>query len=62
MSEREEDLINYLQKKLKVIFGGGGVGSGRSYGVYKCYRSPSGIERKFFVFVGGLEKGDSDAL
>ena len=31
-------------------------------GVYKCFTSLSEIERKFFVFVGILEKGDSDAL
>ena len=28
-------------------------------GVYKCFTSLSEIERKFFVFVGILEKGDS---
>ena len=31
-------------------------------GIYKCFTSLSEIERKFFVFVGILEKGDSDAL
>ena len=31
-------------------------------GVYKCFTSLSEIERKFFVFVGILEKGDSHAL
>ena len=31
-------------------------------GVYKCFMSLSQNERKFFVFVGSLEKGDSDAL
>ena len=31
-------------------------------GVYKRFTSLSEIERKFFVFVGILEKGDSDAL
>ena len=31
-------------------------------GVYKCFTSLSEIERKFFVFGGILEKGDSDAL
>ena len=30
--------------------------------VYKCFTSLSEIKRKFFVFVGVLEKGDSDAL
>ena len=31
-------------------------------GVYKCFTSLSEIERKFFVFVGILEKGESNAL
>ena len=31
-------------------------------GLYKCFTSLSEIERKFYVFVGILEKGDSDAL
>ena len=31
-------------------------------GVYKCFTSLSEIERKFFVFVRILDKGDSDAL
>ena len=31
-------------------------------GIYKCFTSLSEIERKFLVFVGILEKGDSDAL
>ena len=31
-------------------------------GIYKCFTSLSEIERKFLVFVGVLEKGDSDAL
>ena len=31
-------------------------------GVYKCFTSLSEIERKLFVFVGNLAKGDSDAL
>ena len=31
-------------------------------GVYKCFLSLSENERKFFVFVGILEKRDSDAL
>ena len=30
--------------------------------IYKCFTSLSEIERKFFVFVGILEKGDGDAL
>ena len=30
--------------------------------IYKCFTSLLEIERKFFVFVGILEKGDSDAL
>ena len=53
--------------------GGGGRGWGRFHvarlnfktsrvGVYKFFTSLSEIERKFFVFVGSLEKGDSDAL
>ena len=31
-------------------------------GVYKCFTPPSEIELKFFVFVGIVEKGKSDAL
>ena len=31
-------------------------------GVYKCFTSLSEMERKLFVFVGILAKGDSDAL
>ena len=31
-------------------------------GVYKCFMLLSEIEQKFFVFVGIVEKGDSDAL
>ena len=31
-------------------------------GVCKCFKSLSEIEPKFFVFVGILEKEDSDAL
>ena len=31
-------------------------------GVYKCFRSLWEIETKFFVFVGILEKGDSDVM
>ena len=31
-------------------------------GVYKCFMLLSEIKREFFVFVGILEKGDSDAL
>ena len=31
-------------------------------GVYKCFTSLSEIERKLFVFVGILTKGDCDAL
>ena len=31
-------------------------------GVHKCFTSLSEIERNFFVFVGVLENGDSDAL
>ena len=31
-------------------------------GVYKCFRSLSKIEPKLFVFVGILEKGDSDVM
>ena len=30
-------------------------------GVYKCFTPLSEIERKFFVFVGIVEKGKSDA-
>ena len=45
--------------------GGGGGGSHVArlnfetsrVGVYKCFMSLSGIERKFFVFVGILEQG-----
>ena len=52
--------------------GGGGEGGGTHVarlnfkesrvGVHKCFTSLSEIEQKFFVFVGILEKGDSDAL
>ena len=51
--------------------GGGGVESDVTslnfktsrVGVYKCLMVPlSEIERKFFVFVGILAKGDSDGL
>ena len=43
--------------------GGGGLNFKTSrVGVYKCFKSLSDIERKFFVFVGILEKGDSDVL
>ena len=31
-------------------------------GVYKCFMLLSEIEQKFFVFVGIVEKGDTDAL
>ena len=31
-------------------------------GVYKCFTPLSEIEQKFFVFVGIVEKGKSDAL
>ena len=31
-------------------------------GVYKCFMLLSEIEQKFFVSVGIVEKGDSDAL
>ena len=31
-------------------------------GVYKCFTPLSEIERKFFIFVGIVEKGKSDAL
>ena len=41
--------------------GGGGLNFKTSrVGVYKCFTSE--IERKFFVLVGILEKGDSDVL
>ena len=30
--------------------------------VYECFMLLSEIEQKFFVFVGIVEKGDSDAL
>ena len=50
--------------------GGGGEGSHLAclnfktsrVGVCKCFTSLSKIERKFFVFIGIFENGDSDAL
>ena len=48
--------------------GGGGLHVARlnfktsRVGADDCFTSLSEIERKFFVFVGILEKGDSDAL
>ena len=47
----------------RVVGGGGGSYFARlnfetsRVGVYKCFMSLSGIERKFFVFVGILEQG-----
>ena len=48
--------------------GGGGVHVARlnfktsRVGAYNCFTSLTEIERKFFVFIGILDKGDSDAL
>ena len=57
----------------EALLGRGGGGEGGSHvarlnfkkshvSVYKCFTSVSEIEQKFFVFVGILDKGDSDVL
>ena len=60
--------IYKLAQNKEALPGGGGSHVARlnfktsRVGVYKCFTSLSEIERKFFVFVGILEKGDGDAL
>ena len=71
IEEEREEKMSFREALPREGAGGGGVGGlpcrssefkTTRIGDHKCLTSLSEIERKFFVFVGILEKGNSNAL